>query len=239
MATRWSSASVPGAPSDPLPTDPGWAGGSLYVDRRERVVAASPEALWRVVEGIGGENGWYSFPLAWAARGWLDRLVGGVGLARGRRDAERLRVGEALDFWRVEEIEPGRLLRLRAEMRLPGPAWLELAVHRDRSGRTVYRQRALFHPRGLAGHAYWWSVAPFHAVVFGGMARNIAAAAAAEAAGTGVAAADSGKTGTPRAGGSRWRAFRAGAGPRRTGATRPIPRSWRPGNAPRRGVRRR
>ncbi|THA36170.1 SDR family oxidoreductase [Streptomyces sp. A1277] len=177
VTTRWSSASVQGAPSDPLPTDPDWAGGSLYTDVRERTVDASPEALWRVVEGIGGEHGWYSFPLAWAVRGWLDRLVGGVGLRRGRRDTDRLRVGDSLDFWRVEEIEPGRLLRLRAEMRLPGPAWLEMYVERDERGRTRYRQRALFHPRGLLGHAYWWSVSPFHAVVFGGMARNIARAA--------------------------------------------------------------
>ncbi|MFI7102382.1 SDR family oxidoreductase [Streptomyces sp. NPDC050161] len=174
VATRWSSAAVPGAPSDPLPTDPDWAGGSLYTDRRARRVDAAPEALWRVVEGIGGEHGWYSSGLAWAARGWLDRLVGGVGLRRGRRDAGRLRVGDALDFWRVEEILPGRLLRLRAEMRLPGLAWLELAVGHDTRGRTVYCQRALFHPHGLAGHAYWWAVSPFHAAVFGGMARNIA-----------------------------------------------------------------
>ncbi|MFF4452786.1 SDR family oxidoreductase [Streptomyces goshikiensis] len=179
VTTRWSSASLPGAPSDPLPTDPDWAGGSLYTDRREIEVDASPESLWRVVEGIGGDNGWYSFPLAWAVRGWLDRLVGGVGTRRGRRDAARLRVGDSLDFWRVEEIEPGRLLRLRAEMRLPGLAWLEMRaepVGTD-GGRARYRQRAVFHPRGLLGHMYWWSVSPFHAVVFGGMARNIARAA--------------------------------------------------------------
>lgn len=190
VATRWSSASVPGASSDPLPTDPDWAGGSLYTDVRELPVDASREALWRVIEGIGGDNGWYSFPLAWAVRGWLDRLVGGVGLRRGRRDAARLRAGDSLDFWRVEEIEPGRLLRLRAEMRLPGLAWLEMYVETEdeaaREGggetghgsRTRYRQRALFHPHGLLGHAYWWSVSPFHALVFGGMARNIAKAAA-------------------------------------------------------------
>ncbi|MER5776061.1 SDR family oxidoreductase [Streptomyces sp. NPDC002039] len=222
VVTRWSSASLPGAPSDPLPTDPDWAGGSLYEDKRGLDVDASPDALWRVVEGIGGENGWYSFPLAWAVRGWLDRLVGGVGIRRGRRDASRLRVGDSLDFWRVEEIEPGRLLRLRAEMRLPGLAWLELRAEPDPDtapepaagagagadtdtdtdhapGRTAtataaatngtattgtataarsrYRQRALFHPHGLLGHMYWWSVSPFHAVVFGGMARNIARAA--------------------------------------------------------------
>ncbi|MCS0603037.1 SDR family oxidoreductase [Streptomyces sp. LP11] len=177
VVTRWSSAAVPGAPSDPLPTDPDWAGGSLYTDERERVAAVPPEALWDVVEGIGGENGWYSFPLAWAVRGWLDRLVGGVGLRRGRRDARRLRVGDSLDFWRVEEIERGRLLRLRAEMRLPGLAWLEMRVDGADGEPVRYRQRALFHPRGLLGQLYWWSVSPFHAVVFGGMARNIVRAA--------------------------------------------------------------
>ncbi|WP_442802537.1 SDR family oxidoreductase [Streptomyces sp. CB01635] len=178
VATRWSSAALPGAPSDPLPTDPDWAGGSLYEDERQLPVEASREALWKVIEGIGGDNGWYSFPLAWAVRGWLDRFMGGVGLRRGRRDAERLRVGDSLDFWRVEEIEPLQLLRLRAEMRLPGLAWLEMYVETGAEGGTRYRQRALFHPRGLLGHAYWWSVSPFHAVVFGGMARNITRAAA-------------------------------------------------------------
>ncbi|QDQ15855.1 SDR family oxidoreductase [Streptomyces spectabilis] len=177
VTTRWSSASVPGAPSDPLPTDPDWAGGSLYTDVRERGTEVAPEALWDVIEGIGGENGWYSFPLAWAVRGWLDRLVGGVGLRRGRRDARRLRVGDSLDFWRVEEIERGRLLRLRAEMRLPGLAWLEMRVDDDGAGDVRYRQRALFHPHGLLGQLYWWSVSPFHAIVFGGMARNIVRAA--------------------------------------------------------------
>ncbi|WP_371583342.1 SDR family oxidoreductase [Streptomyces sp. NBC_01314] len=181
VTTRWSSASLPGAPSDPLPTDPDWAGGSLYTDHRELCVDAPRASLWRVIEGIGGDNGWYSFPLAWAVRGWLDRLAGGVGLRRGRRDAARLRVGDSLDFWRVEEIEPGRLLRLRAEMRLPGLAWLEMYADTDDTGRTLFRQRALFHPRGLLGHTYWWSVAPFHAAVFGGMARNIARAAVADA----------------------------------------------------------
>ncbi|MEU0675857.1 SDR family oxidoreductase [Streptomyces sp. NPDC006172] len=179
VTTRWSSASLPGAPSDPLPTDPDWAGGSLYTDERELPVDASRDSLWRVIEGIGGDNGWYSFPLAWAVRGRLDRLVGGVGLRRGRRDAARLRVGDSLDFWRVEEIEPGRLLRLRAEMRLPGLAWLEMRAESDDAGRTRYRQRALFHPHGLLGQAYWWGVSPFHAAVFGGMARNIARTAAA------------------------------------------------------------
>jgi uncharacterized protein YbjT (DUF2867 family) len=177
--TRWSSAAVPGAPSDPLPTDPDWAGGTLYVDERCRTTSAPPDRLWTVVEGIGGERGWYSFPLAWRVRGALDRLVGGVGLRRGRRDPRRLRIGDALDFWRVEERDPGRLLRLRAEMRLPGLAWLEFHVEHDGSG-AVLRQRATFAPHGLAGHAYWWAIAAFHGVVFGGMIRGIVRAAEQE-----------------------------------------------------------
>ncbi|HET6875852.1 MAG TPA: SDR family oxidoreductase, partial [Acidimicrobiales bacterium] len=188
VVTRWSSAALAGAPSDPLPSDPEWSGGTLYEDEREESVDAPAAALWSVVEGIGGENGWYSFPLAWAVRGWLDRLVGGVGLRRGRRDPARLRVGDSLDFWRVEEIERGSLLRLRAEMRLPGLAWLEMRVVEDGPGRSRYRQRALFYPRGLAGQAYWWSVAPFHGVVFKGMARNIAGAAVRAAGGAAGAA---------------------------------------------------
>jgi uncharacterized protein YbjT (DUF2867 family) len=177
VSTHWSSAATPGAPSDPLPTDPSWAGGSLYVDARNSIVRASPAALWQVIEGIGGESGWYSFPAAWAVRGLLDRLAGGVGLRRGRRDPRHLLVGDALDFWRVEAIEPGKLLRLRAEMKLPGLAWLEMSVGQDFDGMTTYSQRAIFRPLGLAGHAYWRSISPFHGVVFGGMLQNITAAA--------------------------------------------------------------
>jgi uncharacterized protein YbjT (DUF2867 family) len=174
VETRWTSAAGRDAAAEPLPSDPDWSGGSIYVDERSRPVDAPVEALWQVIEGVGGENGWYSFPLAWSVRGWLDKLVGGVGLRRGRRDRHRLRVGEALDWWRVEEIEPGKLLRLRAEMRVPGRAWLEMRATPDGEGRSVYRQRAVFLPRGLAGHAYWASVVPFHGIVFSGMARNIA-----------------------------------------------------------------
>jgi uncharacterized protein YbjT (DUF2867 family) len=182
VETRWSTATWGAAPSEPLPSDPRWSGGTAYTDQRERVVAAPADRLWRVIEAIGGEHGWYSFPLAWAVRGWLDRLVGGVGLRRGRRDPHRLHAGEALDFWRVEEIVPGELLRLRAEMRLPGRAWLEMRAAPAGDGRSRYRQRAIFLPRGLAGHAYWAAVWPLHAVVFGGMARNIARAAEQPAA---------------------------------------------------------
>ncbi|MEP7055430.1 MAG: SDR family oxidoreductase [Actinomycetota bacterium] len=178
VSTRWSSATLPGAPSDPLPSDPDWSGGSLYLDRRVVPVTVDATRLWRVIEGIGGARGWYSFPLAWAVRGWLDVLFGGVGLRRGRRDPDRLRVGDTLDFWRVEDVVPGSMLRLRAEMKLPGLAWLELGIATEGAS-TSYTQRAIFQPRGLAGHVYWWAVAPFHRFVFGGMARNIIAAAEA------------------------------------------------------------
>ncbi|MFL6119609.1 DUF2867 domain-containing protein [Actinophytocola sp.] len=122
-------------------------------DERSREVHAPADALWRVIEAVGGDNGRYSFPLAWSIRWWLDRLAGGVGLRRGRRDAHRFRVGEELDWWRVEEPVPGRLLCLRAEMRVPGRACVEMAADPDGEGRTAYRQRAVFLPRGLAGHA--------------------------------------------------------------------------------------
>ncbi|MFI5718456.1 SDR family oxidoreductase [Nocardia sp. NPDC051750] len=185
VPTRWSDAGPWGPePSEPLPTDPDWSGGSLYQDVRERRTSADPAALWAVIEAIGGEHGWYSFPLAWSLRGWLDRLAGGAGLRRGRRDPHRLHEGEALDWWRVERIERPSLLRLRAEMRLPGRAWLELSVRTADTG-AVYRQRAVFEPRGLAGHLYWKSIAPFHAVIFGGMTRNITGAAEAVKDGTG------------------------------------------------------
>lgn len=175
VPTRWSDASWPQAPSDPLPTDPDWSGGSIYTDVRERTTEADPRTLWTVIESIGGESGWYSFPLAWTVRGWADRLVGGVGLRRGRRNPDQLSVGEALDWWRVEHLERPKILRLRAEMKLPGRAWLELQVDESEQGATVYRQRAIFEPHGFGGHIYWKSIAPFHGIVFGGMARNITA----------------------------------------------------------------
>jgi uncharacterized protein YbjT (DUF2867 family) len=182
VATTWSSAATSGAPSDPLPSDPDWAGGSLYVDERERAVDASPADLWSVIEGIGGVHGWYSWSLGWHVRGVLDRIFGGPGLRRGRRHPDTLAVGDALDWWRVEEIERPQLLRLRAEMRLPGLAWLELEIPaQPAGGPTHFRQRALFHPRGLAGQVYWAAIKPFHGIVFGGMQRNIARAAEARA----------------------------------------------------------
>lgn len=176
VETTWQNSSVFDAPSDPLPSDPEWAGRTVFTDYRERRTEATPERLWNVVEGIGGTNGWYSFPLAWALRGWVDKIVGGVGMRRGRRHPQLLQTGEALDFWRVERLERGHLLVLRAEMRLPGLAWLQMEVLPDGDG-GVYRQRAIFFPRGLAGRAYWFAILPFHGIIFSGMANRITSAA--------------------------------------------------------------
>lgn len=177
IETSWQNTSVEGAPSDPLPSDPEWAGHKVYVDSRSRACSAPASALWSVIEGIGGEHGWYSMPMAWAARGFADKLVGGVGLRRGRVHPDKLKVGEALDWWRVERVDYGHYLRLRAEMRVPGLAWLELTAESRPDGTSVYHQRAIFFPRGLAGRLYWISILPFHGIIFSGMAKRITAAA--------------------------------------------------------------
>jgi Protein of unknown function (DUF2867). len=126
-----------------------------------------------VVEGIGGVNGWYSLPVAWAARGLLDKMVGGVGLRRGRRDPNKLVNGDALDFWRVEKIERGAFLRLRAEMKVPGLAWLEFSVTPITDRQSALSQRAIFFPQGLGGRLYWAAVTPLHGIVFAGMAKSM------------------------------------------------------------------
>ncbi|MBS1896282.1 MAG: SDR family oxidoreductase [Actinobacteria bacterium] len=172
VETSWQNATVAGAPSDPLPSDPEWAGQVVFTDERERRSTASPEAVWRVIESIGGVNGWHSAPLAWAARGWIDRLSGGVGMTRGRRHPSRLNTGDVVDVWRVESIVRGRDLRLRAEMRMPGRGWLELSVRPDDEG-SLYRQRAVFFPQGLAGRLYWAVLLPFHGIIFSGMVASI------------------------------------------------------------------
>lgn len=180
VATRWSDAGLPGhSPADPLPTDPDWAGGSVLIDEKTVLTDATPEALFKVASGIGGDRGWYVAPLLWSLRGWLDKLVGGVGMRRGRRHPDQLRVGDALDFWRVEALEPPSLIRLRAEMRLPGEAWLEW--HIDSVGdRRRLTQRAIFYPRGLIGRAYWYCLLPFHGVIFGRLARRLSDTAGRE-----------------------------------------------------------
>ena len=173
VETTWANA---GADADPLPSDPEWAGHRVYVDERSYSSPAAPDHVWTIIEGIGGQNGWYSLPLAWSVRGWLDKLTGGAGLARGRRHPRLLAEGEVVDWWRVERIDRGRLLRLRAEMRAPGRAWLELMVEPEGNG-SLYRQRAIFFPKGLSGKLYWLAVLPFHSLIFPAMSRNIAAAA--------------------------------------------------------------
>ena len=178
VETSWAGASRLDAVADPLPSDPQWAGHTVFTDVQSYASTASAQDLWRVIESIGGRNGWYSWPVGWAARGWLDKLAGGVGLRRGRRDPDGLLTGEALDFWRVEELVRGERLRLRAEMKVPGRAWLELTVAPRGSG-SEYRQRAVFFPHGLSGRLYWLAVLPFHGFIFKSMARNIVRAAEA------------------------------------------------------------
>ncbi|MEN9576868.1 MAG: hypothetical protein RL514_4723 [Verrucomicrobiota bacterium] len=172
--TRWSDA-LSAAAKAPRQ----WGGtrfGNRLVDSRSAHVAASPSKVFAAVERIGGETGWYYATWLWTLRGWLDLLMGGVGMRRGRRDPERLRVGDTLDCWRVEAIQPDQRLRLAAEMKLPGRAWLEFEVQPDGNGARL-RQTATFDPLGLWGLAYWYGVWPLHQLVFAGMLRGLARAA--------------------------------------------------------------
>ncbi|MEO8207960.1 MAG: SDR family oxidoreductase [Chloroflexota bacterium] len=146
------------------------AGEGMIVERRGRDVAASPESLFAEVERVGGTAGWPYANLLWRLRGLMDRIVGGVGMRLGRRDPVRLRVGDALDFWRVEEIRRPSLLRLRAEMRVPGRAWLQYEVFETQSGSRLV-QTAFFEPKGLPGLAYWYLLYPIHGLIFRGTVR--------------------------------------------------------------------
>lgn len=151
----------------------------MIIEQRRQVVNAPPNAVYRAFTGLGGRRGWPYFDWAWRLRGILDRLVGGVGLRRGRRDPDEVRVGDALDFWRVEAAEPDRLLRLRAEMKVPGRAWLQFESKLQPGGQTVLQQTALFAPKGLFGLLYWYILYPLHALIFSGMVRRLAAQAEA------------------------------------------------------------
>jgi uncharacterized protein YbjT (DUF2867 family)/uncharacterized protein YndB with AHSA1/START domain len=146
----------------------------MIIERRERTVVASAEAVYRTFTGLGGKRGWLAYDWAWRLRGALDRLVGGVGLRRGRRDADGLRVGDALDFWRVEAVEPGHLLRLRAEMKVPGRAWLQFQAEPLHMGHTRLVQTAFFAPKGLLGLIYWYALYPIHGLIFAAMIRCLA-----------------------------------------------------------------
>jgi len=176
-ATRWSDAFSSSGEA------PSWGGvqfGTRLVDSRTARVAAPPEAAFRPIQRIGGDTGWYAWNGLWRLRGFLDMLAGGVGMRRGRPSPSDLRVGDTLDFWRVEALQPDRHLRLVAEMRLPGRAWLEFEVTAE-DGATTIRQTAIFDPVGLPGRAYWYALYPLHQLVFGGMLRAIAHAASQEA----------------------------------------------------------
>jgi uncharacterized protein YbjT (DUF2867 family) len=157
--------------------DPTWAGGTLFRDDRRMLVAAPAAQCWPAVVGIGGKTGWYYADWLWQLRGAMDRLLGGPGLGRGRRDPLAVQAGDALDFWRVLAVEPGRRLKLVAEMKVPGEAVLELLLTECVDGTTEVRQSARFRPRGLLGLLYWYSVLPLHNLVFVGMLRGIARAA--------------------------------------------------------------
>lgn len=195
VETTWAGAHALSAPAEPLPSDPEWAGQKVFTDIRSKTTDVPASKVWAVIEGIGGEHGYYSLPFAWSVRGWMDKLAGGVGLARGRRSPDHLQLNDTVDWWRVETLERGRLLRLRAEMIVPGRAWLEFEVtpentdssaadtaegtaeQSDEEKGSVFRQRAIFFPRGLAGRLYWLAVLPFHGVIFKNMASRITAAA--------------------------------------------------------------
>jgi uncharacterized protein YbjT (DUF2867 family) len=174
--TRWSDSLSTANPRRD------WGGvrfGNRIVDTRTITVAVKPEAAFAAIERIGGATGWYFGNALWQLRGWLDLLVGGVGMRRGRRDARHLLPGDVVDCWRVESIEPPRHLRLTAEMKLPGRAWLEFEVQPGKGGVTL-RQTAIFDPVGLWGLAYWYALFPLHELVFRGMIRNLGRAAASE-----------------------------------------------------------
>jgi uncharacterized protein YbjT (DUF2867 family) len=175
-ATRWSDAiSSAGMPAS-------WGGlrfGTRLVDSRTAYVPTSAAAAFAAVRRIGGATGWYYGALLWRLRGFVDLLFGGAGMRRGRRHPEELAVGDTVDFWRVEAYEPERRLRLAAEMKLPGRAWLEFEVKPDGGGATI-QQTAVFDPVGIPGLLYWYAIYPLHARVFAGMLRGVSQAARAE-----------------------------------------------------------
>lgn len=169
VETAWTDAGA-------MPGDPDWSGGTSYVDHREIHVAAAPAATFATAAAIGGDQGWYGGNWLWRLRGVMDKLVGGPGLRRGRRDRHELVVGDALDFWRVTDVVPGRRFELRAEMKLPGVATLTVTVDPDGAGSKL-GLTARFRPRGLLGIAYWYAVLPLHGLVFAGMLRGLQRAA--------------------------------------------------------------
>jgi hypothetical protein len=145
----------------------------MIIERRQQTVGAAAGAVYRSFARLGGRRGWLFMDWAWQLRGMVDRLCGGVGMRRGRRDPEDLRVGDTLDFWRVELVEPGKRIRLRAEMKVPGRAWLEFEARVEVGERTQLLQTAFFEPKGLAGLLYWYALYPIHALIFSGLIRRV------------------------------------------------------------------
>jgi uncharacterized protein YbjT (DUF2867 family) len=171
VQTRWSAAG-------PIPGDPDWAGGKVFADERAIDISADPAEVFSAVCRVGGGHGWYAGDILWRVRGWMDQVVGGPGLRRGRRHADNVEFGEALDFWRVVGVERDRSLLLHAEMKLPGTARLEFQLDPSEDGAsTKLTMTARFRPKGLLGILYWYSVVPLHSLVFGGMLRGIKRAA--------------------------------------------------------------
>jgi hypothetical protein len=167
VETTWSDALL-SSKGDRVPVSLSYREG-IITETRQRIVNADAASVYRIFSGLGGERGWLYANWLWKLRGVLDRLVGGVGFRRGRRHPDDLYVGEALDFWRVEKVELGRLLRLRAEMRVPGLAWLEFQVEAQPDGTSRLIQTAFFVPKGLWGQIYWYGIYPLHAAIFSGM----------------------------------------------------------------------
>jgi len=178
VETIWSDALSTSA-GDELPVTLTTREG-MEMEVRQRLVRASPASVFRAFSSLGGARGWLSMNWAWQARGILDRMAGGVGMRRGRRHPTELRAGDAVDFWRAERVEEAHLLRLRAEMKVPGRAWLEFSVVPHESGSSLLTQAALFAPKGLLGWLYWFAMYPFHARIFSEMIRQIARIAEAE-----------------------------------------------------------
>jgi len=171
IPTRWSAAG-------PVPGDPDWSGGKVFVDERSILIDASPDRVFAAVCRVGGGHGWYAGDILWRIRGWMDQLVGGPGLRRGRRHTADVEFGEALDFWRVVGVERGKSLRLHAEMKLPGIAQLNFHIsEQSPENGSELKMQARFRPKGLAGILYWYAVVPLHNIVFGGMLNGIKRAA--------------------------------------------------------------
>jgi hypothetical protein len=193
VETTWSDSLV-SSQGDLRPVELATDRG-MYTERRQRVVQAPPEEVFAIFTGLGGERGWLYANWLWWLRGFADRLVGGPGFRRGRRDPNEVRVGDAVDFWRVEAVEPGRLMRLRAEMKLPGRAWLQFEARPRPDGGTHLMQTAFVAPKGLLGILYWYGLYPFHGPIFSNLIRGVAERAEALASKSGSKAlADSATT---------------------------------------------